>query len=118
MTDDSEFKLRDLLEIFQGPIPFESMIMLANTNKYDEIKDMCPELFRPGRLTAVYFGYVNQETLQDIAIYFFNQKLKVYIPDILKIPTSQIIELAFEALTVSTNPFDYFSKHIHILINL
>ncbi len=35
-----QFCIRDLLEIFQGPVPFESSIMIATTNKYDEIKEL------------------------------------------------------------------------------
>ena len=114
--EDIEFKLRDLLEIFQGPIPFESMIMIATTNKYDEIKEMIPELFRPGRLTPIHFGYIDQETLQDMSIYFFNKKIKGYLPDILTIPTSQIIELAFEALSTK-EPHDYFTTKLHKLMS-
>lgn len=112
-----EFKLRDLLEVFQGPVPFESMIMIANTNKYDEIKEMCPELFRPGRITPIYFGYINKETLQDVSKYFFGKKLSGYIPDILSVPTSQIIELAFEAMSFGENSYEYFSEQMNKLMN-
>lgn len=114
---ENEFCLRDLLEIFQGPIPFESMVMIANTNKYDEIKDLCPELFRAGRLTAVYFGYIDKDTLQEMSLYFFGKKLKGYIPSMLTIPTSQVIELAFESLTYSKAPFDYFNEKMIQLMN-
>lgn len=118
LDDESQkFKLRDLLEIFQGPIPFESMVMIANTNKYDEIKQMCPELFRPGRISPVHFGYINKETLQDISHYFFKRKLCGYIPDVLSIPTSQIIELALESLTFSKDSFEYFSNQMSTLLN-
>ena len=113
----NDFKLRDLLEIFQGSVPFESMIIIANTNKYDEIKTMCPELFRPGRLTPIYFGYINKETLQEISLYFFKKKLTGYIPNILTIPTSQIIEIAFESITLDKkNAFNYFSSKIFKLL--
>lgn len=115
-NNPNEFMLRDLLEIFQGPIPIESMIMMATTNKYDEIKEMCPELFRPGRLTPICFGYIDRDTLQEISMYFFSEKIKGYIPDVLKIPTSQIIELAFESLTFSKAPHDYFNDKIIKLI--
>jgi len=118
-VDDSknEFTIRDLLEIFQGPIPFEGMIMLANTNKYDDIKEICPELFRPGRMTPVYFGYIDKETLQDISQYYFEEKFKGYLPEHINIPTSQIIELAFESLHNSKKPIDYFSNKLNKLLN-
>ncbi len=110
--DYNEFCIRDLLEIFQGPIPFESSIMIATTNKYDEIKETCPELFRPGRLTPIYFGYIDQNTLQEISLFFFNKKIQGYLPDIMNIPTSQIIELVFEALDVSKESHTYFTSKL------
>jgi len=107
-SSQSDFSIRDLLEIFQGPIPFEGTVMLASTNEYDEIQKMCPALFRPGRLTPVHFGYVNKETLQDISKYYFEQKIVTYLPDQITIPTSQIIELALEAKHLGKDPYKYF----------
>lgn len=112
---NNQLKLRDLLEIFQGPIPFDQMIIMATTNKYEEIKEMCPELFRPGRLTPVHFDYINKETLQEISMFYFKRKLDCYIPDVLSIPTSQIIELAFESLNMPDS-YDYFTNKFNILI--
>ena len=107
-SNKEEFSIRDLLEIFQGPIPFDGMIMIATTNKYDVIKNICPELFRPGRITPVYFGYINKDTLQEISTYFFNRKLQCYIPDQITIPTSQIIELALEANSQKSTKNEHF----------
>jgi SpoVK/Ycf46/Vps4 family AAA+-type ATPase len=113
----NEFNIRDLLEVFQGPIPFEEMIIIANTNKFDEIKKLCPELFRPGRLTPVYFGYINKDTLQDISKYYFNKKIDGYLPETIKIPTSQIIELALETSQYKYDQFDQFSIQLNKLID-
>lgn len=115
--DRDEFTLRDLLEIFQGPIPFESMIMLASTNKYEDIKTLCPELFRPGRLTPVYFGYIDKQTLQEISLYFFKKKLTYYLPNEIKIPTSEIIELALKAQQQTQKQFEYFSNKLNKLLD-
>jgi len=115
-TSQSDFSIRDLLEIFQGPIPFEGMVMLASTNKYDEIKELCPELFRPGRLTPIHFGYIDKDTLQDISKFYFNKKIGWRIPDQITIPTSQIIELALEAKHISKKPFEYFSEKLEKLL--
>lgn len=112
----SLFTIRDLLEIFQGPVPFEGMIMLASTNKYDEIKEICPELFRPGRMTPIHFGYIDSDTLQDISKYYFNKKIDGYIPEFINLPTSQIIELVFEALQCGDNPFEYFTEKLDKLV--
>ena len=91
------------------------MIIMATTNKYEEIKEMCPELFRPGRLTPVHFDYINKDTLQEISMFYFKRKLDCYIPDVLSIPTSQIIELAFESLNMPDS-YDYFTNKFNILI--
>lgn len=112
---DSEFGLRDLLEIFQGPIPMNGMILMATTNKYDEIRQLCPELFRPGRLTPVYFGYILREVLQDISKHYFGQKLEFYLPETMTVPTSQIIDLAMES-KLQDKPFEYFSQHLQTLL--
>jgi hypothetical protein len=117
MDIKSDLNLRDLLEIFQGPIPLDRMLIIATTNKYDEIKEMCPELFRPGRLTPICFGYIHKDTLQDISKYYFNQKLDIYIPDIIKLPTSQIIELAMESKLRSDNNFEYFRNGMQKLFD-
>lgn len=119
MKPTKEFSLRDLLEIFQGPVPFEGMIMIASTNKYDEIKSLCPELFRPGRMTPVHFGYIDKDTLQDISKYYFNAKVRGYIPERITIPTSQIIELAFESLhgRNTKEAFEYFNIKINALLD-
>lgn len=112
-----EFTLRDLLEIFQGPVPFEGMVMLASTNKYEDIKKLCPELFRSGRMTPVYFGYIDKKTLQEISMHFFKKKLGGYLPNEIKIPTSEIIEIALESSQQKCNQFDIFSKKIQKLLD-
>lgn len=112
---DSQFSIRDLLEIFQGPIPMHGMLLMATTNKYDEIRQLCPELFRPGRLTPVHFGYITKDVLQDISKYYFGRKLDYYLPETMTIPTSQIIDLAMES-KLQENSFEYFSQHLQKLL--
>lgn len=112
----TEFTLRDLLELFQGPVPFEGMLILATTNKYDDISKLCPELFRPGRVTPVHFGYINKETLQDVSKFYFKKKLEYYLPELITIPTSQIIDIALEA-EFNKNPFEFFSLEINRLLD-
>ena len=118
-SEDGEYNIRDLLEIFQGPIPFDGMIMIATTNKFDEIKEICPELFRPGRLTPIYFGYINKDTLQEISLFYFNRKITSYIPENMIIPTSQIIELALEAKSQNILPnaqFNFFTNKLNLVL--
>jgi hypothetical protein len=88
---------------------------------------MCPELFRPGRMTPVYFGYIDKDTLQDISKFFFNKKITYRLPDQITIPTSQIIDLAMESLICSSassiknksnDSFQYFSVKLNKLLCL
>ncbi len=105
-------KLSDLLSIIRNPFVLKSTI--ATTTNYDEIKKSYPEF--AVRLIPIHFGYINSDTLQDISMYFFGVKIKSYIPDVIMIPTSEIIDLAFESLTVSKIPFDYFNDKLLKLI--
>jgi len=112
----NEFLLKDLLELLQGPVPLHGSIIIATTNEFDNIYDLCPELFRPGRLTPVHFGYVTKEIFQEICEFYFEQKFKEFLPDSIKIPTSQIIELAIECTFLCDNKFEYFkNKFIELL---
>lgn len=94
---------RDLLDIFQGVVDIEKRIIFAMSNEYDDIRKICPELFRPGRLTPVYIGYINRVTLIDIIEHYFKvsdvdsitELLDGYhIPDTITLSTSDIIENA------------------------
>jgi hypothetical protein len=94
--------IKDLLEIFQGVVDVDGRLIFAMTNHFDKIKKECPALFRPGRLTPVYFGYIGRNTLTDIIQYYFKDitvcgaedNLDAALPSELQIPTSEIIEQA------------------------
>ena len=107
--------IKDLLEIFQGVVDVDGRLIFAMTNHYDKIKKECPALFRPGRLTPVYFGYIGRETLLDIIQYYFKNKFTIPIGDLdslpseFKIPTSEIIE---QAIYFSGRGADGYSKFI------
>jgi len=108
--------IEDLLELFQGPVPMYQTIIIATTNNFDEIKRICPALVRPGRMTPIYFGYVTKNILQEISKYYFGKKLKIYIPETIKIPTSEIIELALE--TKINNDFKLFENKLNELLKI
>jgi ATP-dependent 26S proteasome regulatory subunit len=106
-TDD--FELNDLLEIFQGPVPREGQIIIATTNKYDEIKEVCPALFRPGRLTPVEFGYMTSKEVNELANVYFGHEVDIKFNP--QIPTSKIIEIALYA-KLNNDP-DYFVREMN-----
>lgn len=88
---DMEFCVKDLLEILQGCIPAKGMILFATTNHFEEIRNICPALFRHGRLTPVHFDYPSIQTVQEISQHFYNQELDFDIPKSHTISTAQII---------------------------
>lgn len=112
--NDGNIRLNDLLELLNGPVPNDGLIVIATTNKYDEIKNLCPALFRHGRLTPVYFGNAQTQTVQDISKYFFNRPIElITLP--LNISTAQIMELVIESKLIDDNneSFNHFQTKIN-----
>lgn len=112
--NDTDLTVNDLLELLQGPVPLEGSIVIATTNNFDNLQRNFPALVRPGRLTPIHFGYVTPSDLQDISKFYFCQKLSIYIPQEIRIPTSQIIELAKEHRLNNTG-FKNFSNALEKL---
>ncbi len=110
----NEFTPNDLLGIIKNP--FMAKVIVATTNKYDDFKNSYPQFLMPGKLKPIHFGYIGVDTLQDISMYFFGRKLKWNVPDVIMTPTCDIIDLAFEALTVGVDSFDYFSDKLKLLL--
>lgn len=59
-------RMKDLLELIQGPCENRRCMFIATTNDIDLIKDKCPALIRPGRLTPVLFDYVSKSEFDKI----------------------------------------------------
>ncbi len=106
----SDFTINDLFEIIKHP--FITKVIIATTTNYDIIKNTYPQFVMSGRFKPIHFGYINSDTLQDISMYFFDKKIKGYIPEVIMISTSEIIDLAFESLTIGKTPFDYFNDKL------
>jgi hypothetical protein len=103
-----EFELEDLLEILQGPVPLEGAMVIATTNKYDEIKQVCPALFRPGRLTPIEFGYLDWTSLQEMSRHYFQQELTFGPIDSISVSSSEIIEIAMASSFKGEKGFAHF----------
>lgn len=104
-----DFELNDLLEIFQGPVPREGQIIIATTNKYDDIKEICPALFRPGRLTPIEFGYMTHQEVNKLSNLYFGRNVDIKFNP--QIPTSKIIEIALYAKLI--NDPEYFVQELN-----
>ena len=114
---DENMSLTDLLEFFQGPVPLTGAIIIATTNKYEEIKEMCPALVRPGRLTPVYFGNADSKTINEISNYHFGRDIDIspgYIPSI---SPSQVLSYVMDAKLDESKGFQYFADQINGAIN-
>lgn len=116
MDDDNKsniLRLSDLLELFQGPVPIESRIIIATTNNFAKIQKALPALFRSGRMTSVEFKYLDWITLNKLTVYYFNKVMTLPIFEIV-IPTSQIVEMSIKTL-LSKQPFIDFEIELQAL---
>ena len=112
ITEDNKsdvLRLRDLLELFQGPIPVRDRLIVATTNNFEEIKGIIPPLFRPGRLTPIKFTYLDWSSLQELCFYYFGETLNDE-PFKINIPTSQITELAIKYISMSSSLNDFLKE--------
>lgn len=114
IEDFNIFKLNDLLEIIKNP--FIAKLTIATTTNYDMIQNTYPKFIKGSALKPIHFGYINAETLQDISKYFFGKKIKSYLPDVIMVPTSEIIDLALSSLVVGEEPFVSFEKELNLLL--
>ena len=109
ITDDvPTFKVSDLLELLQGPVPEKGRIIIATTNHLEKMQADHPALFRPGRLTPVYFGYLDRDQISQLSMVYFNRKIELdRDPDL---PTSQIVDIAIRGKI--SGGFEYFEKEL------
>ena len=117
---ENELCLHDLLDIFQGIVPTEGSICIATTNDIETIKELCPPLVRPGRLTPYHFGYPSLKIINEISNYYFNENLNLldYSYDIIvQKPTSQIIEIALSCKMDDKLGLNHFKSEIIRLIH-
>lgn len=92
--DDNNITMNDLLNIIQGPVPIEGLMIVATTNHFDQIKDISPALFREGRFEPVYFGNPTPKTMNDMFKFYYNKE----------IPIDIVLPKRFK------KPFSYFTK--------
>jgi hypothetical protein len=73
-SDPSEnLKLSTLLAFFDGSLGMEGSVIIVTTNHKDKIVE---SLIRPGRIQMdLYVGLLSQNTLQELFIYYFKDKL-------------------------------------------
>lgn len=101
-----QFNIDDLLDVLQGPVANNGSIIIATTNNYNEIRHICPRLFRDGRLKPTFFGYINQSTLNEITQYYFGRRVETglnWLSDPIKIPTSRIMRIIIGIKIHETN---------------
>jgi GTPase SAR1 family protein len=106
MNEDPSIKLADLLELFQGVMPRNGSIVIATTNHFDKINEICPALFRSGRLTPILFDYFDNKTFQEVCYYYYKKQFNRELPEVIQISPSEVIELA------TNYDYDTFVKEI------
>lgn len=105
------FEISDLLELLQGAVPLKGCIIIATTNKYEKIRETCPALFRPGRLTPIHFSYMDWTSFHEMCMHFFNKKIDVDENQKITVPTSEILDMALHHSLIE-NGFEIFEKRI------
>ena len=105
-----------MLDLFQGAVPRDGFICVATTNNIKTINKLSPALTRPGRLTPIEFGYPNKKIIQEISNHFYNRDLDIELPEELKKPQSQIIEIVTKSKLDPQKGFEYFKKNMQELI--
>lgn len=126
ITEDNKsdvLRLRDMLELFQGPVPVRDRIIVATTNNYEQIKNIIPALFRPGRLTPIKFTYLDATSFCELCQYYFGAVPTAAQIPVICIPTSQITELAIKYTSMAeakcrNEPAVAFADFMHELIEL
>jgi len=118
-TDSDEYydyNAHDLLDILQGTVPVEGLIVIATTNDYKYIKKVCPALVRHGRLSPIEFNYMTQKTFDDMCMYHFKQTFEIPKSiDIEKIPTSLLVEEMLRCKNDVEHEITLFSNFIRDL---
>jgi len=98
--ENDDLTVDSLLDIIQGPCDNPGAIVFAITNKYEQIRDICPRLFRDGRFKPVYFGYPTRDTLDEIVQYYYKRSIMgeqySYIPNIIRISTARLANRAVD----------------------
>jgi hypothetical protein len=110
--DNRDVTVNSLLELIQGPVPLKGAIFIATTNNYEKINRICPALFRTGRLTPVYFGHAENDTLQEISMHYYNEKLNIPNNVIATISTSDIINFITFHKLEDDYQFNKFQEYI------
>ena len=97
-TGDTKFiTISDLLDVFQGAVCPEGRIIIATTNNFEKIKDLCPALLRFERLTPFYMGYLKAAEINEMLIYHFGKDRAPVIdfdPDISTAEITYYIKIA------------------------
>jgi DNA replication protein DnaC len=98
--DINTLRTKDLLEIFQGPIPRPGLIIVATTNDLESIRKRLPALIRPGRLTPWKIDLIGADVLAQIVTRYFGSSIHdpIDLPSDHGLPTSQIVEYAKSSL--------------------
>ena len=112
LLDTNKVTIRSLLEIINGPMPLSGAIFIATTNNFEEIKQICPALFRTGRLTPIYFGYCENETLQSMSNHYYNKELNLPNNIISTISSADIIDHIIKHKLEKDYQFEDFEKYI------
>ena len=108
--------LHDLLTVFQGAVPINGCIIIAMTNKYEELREKCPALFRAGRLTPIKFGNFDIKQVNKVTKHYFGKEINPAGYETKEFQPSKILELVMTATMSGENNFKYLTDHLDTAI--
>jgi hypothetical protein len=111
---DDVIDIRDLLTVFQGAVPVEGAIIIAMTNKYEYLREVCPQLFRTGRLTPVYFGNFNRAMLEKVSVHYFGKDIPNLTTEV-DLQPSVVIDIVLKSILETP---DQGQQYCHFLERL
>ena len=110
--------MNDLLTVFQGAVPINGCIIIAMTNKFDELKKRCLALFRAGRLTPLYFDNFNLEMINRVSQHYFGRNIRYEGTPEMTLQPSKVIDELFQSKMswFDLAQFEQFSRRINEML--
>jgi len=110
---NGELTFEDLVESFNNQIFNNGPIIIATTDKFEEMNAKCPELFRYGRIQPVKFDYADDWFLGKLTKHHYKTKTKISITD-KNIAPSVLVNMVVQSKAQNNcSEFDYFEQALN-----
>jgi len=116
---NDQLTVDSLLDIIQGACEIPGLITFATTNCYEDVRSMCPRLFRDGRFKPLYFGYPTRAVVSQITEFYTGHSVMGteydFIPEQVRIPTARLTTRMVDLQLCCNGKEQQFTKFIEHL---